>query len=109
MSCIGQVNEVSNRIGNYFLEQGLRKGDKVGVFMENCPEFIAIWLGLAKVIRPLLSHMSSPLHNARCHCQIGVIPALINFNLRLKPLQHCLEAAQCKALIFGMEVEKGTA
>lgn len=44
-----KVEDMSNCIGNYFLAQGLKKGDKVGVFMENCPEFLMIWFGLSKV------------------------------------------------------------
>lgn len=32
---------------------------------------------------------------------------MINFNLRRQSLQHCLEAAQCKLLIYGCELETG--
>lgn len=106
------VQELSNRVGNYFQSRGYVKGDTVGLFMENRPEYLAIWMGLAKVRRG----------NA-CECtgkkkafymrfeyalQIGVIPALINYNLRRKPLQHSLEAATCKGLIYGVEVANGS-
>lgn len=44
------VQEMSNRVGNYFSQQNFVKGDTVAIFMENRPEYICIWLGLAKVI-----------------------------------------------------------
>jgi hypothetical protein len=36
-----------------------------------------------------------------------VIPALINFNLRLQPLKHSIEVAKSKALIYGDELASG--
>jgi solute carrier family 27 fatty acid transporter 1/4 len=46
---IYQIDEQSNRIANYFLSQGLQKGECVSVFMENRPMYVCIWLGLSKV------------------------------------------------------------
>ena len=54
--------------------------------MENRPEYVGIWLGLAK---------------------IGVIPALINYNLQQDSLVHTIEVAECRAIIYGLELEKG--
>uniref|UniRef100_A0A915E983 long-chain-fatty-acid--CoA ligase n=1 Tax=Ditylenchus dipsaci TaxID=166011 RepID=A0A915E983_9BILA len=48
------------------------------MFMENCVEFVAAWMGLAK---------------------IGVVTAWINSNLKMQPLAHCLKASQAKAVI----------
>ncbi|XP_076455364.1 long-chain fatty acid transport protein 1-like [Babylonia areolata] len=81
----GQVEEHTNRVANFFYEAGYRKGDTVALFMENRPDFVCFWLGLSK---------------------IGVVSALINFNLRLKPLAHCINAADAKALIFGGEMSE---
>lgn len=39
--------------------------------------------------------------------QIGVIPALINFHLRVQPLKHSIEVAKSKALIYGRELGGG--
>ncbi|CAL8096219.1 unnamed protein product [Orchesella dallaii] len=80
-----QVDDLTNRVANYFLKQGFRKGDSVALFMENRPEYVCMCLGLSK---------------------IGAIPALINYNLRLKPLQHSFEVADCKALIYGYELQE---
>ncbi|XP_076224108.1 long-chain fatty acid transport protein 4 isoform X2 [Nomia melanderi] len=46
--------------------------------MSNRPEYVAIWLGLAK---------------------LGVVTALINTNLRLQSLIHCLRIAEVKSII----------
>lgn len=81
------MEEYSNRVGNYFLSTGFKKGDNIALFMENRPEYVATWMGLAK---------------------IGVIPALINYNLKETSLVHTVQAAKCTALIYGVELAKGT-
>ena len=67
--------------------KGFRKGDAVAFFMENRPEYVASWLGLAK---------------------IGVVPALINYNLKQQALLHTIQVADCCAIIYGLELESGT-
>ena len=47
---------------------------------------MALWLGLAK---------------------IGVTVALINYNLRSKSLVHTLTIGECRAVIYGLELESG--
>ena len=44
-----QVNERANRIGNGFVELGVKKGDKVAIMMDNCPEWVYLWFGLSKI------------------------------------------------------------
>ncbi|CAG7725933.1 unnamed protein product [Allacma fusca] len=83
MMTFKEVQNKSNKIGNYFSSLGLKKGDSVSLFMENCPEYVCTWLGLSK---------------------IGVIPALINYNLRRYPLQHSFNVVSPKAVIFGNEL-----
>lgn len=41
-----QVDQLSNRVGNYFAAQGIKHGDAIGIFMENSVEYICLWLGL---------------------------------------------------------------
>ena len=56
-SCEGNVrqfsyaslNEEINRTANLFHCLGIRKGDKVALHLDNCPEFIFCWFGLAKI------------------------------------------------------------
>ena len=66
---------------------GLQDGDVVALFMENRPEYVGLWLGMAK---------------------IGVEAALINFNLRLEALVHCVSISNAKAVVFGSELTSGT-
>lgn len=81
-----QIEELSNQIANYFKEQGLQRGDVVALFMESCPEYVCIWLGLSK---------------------IGVITALINNNLRAETLGHSIKVSNCSAIIIGKEQING--
>lgn len=58
----------------------------VAVFMESRLEFVGTWLGLAK---------------------LGIVTALINFNLRLETLAHCINSSHSKALIYSSELADG--
>jgi carnitine-CoA ligase len=44
-----EIHLASNVAGNAFLNLGLRKDDKVAIMLENCPEFLYTWFGLAKM------------------------------------------------------------
>lgn len=81
-----EMNDLSNRIANTFQQNGYKKGDVVGLFMDNRPEFVAFWLGLSK---------------------IGVIVPLINTNQRQASLIHSVEVAKCQALIYGESLASG--
>lgn len=59
------LNKLANRAANWFLNMGIKKGDKVCILFQNCPEFFYICFGLAKigaVIVPLnIAHKGSIL------------------------------------------------
>ncbi|XP_074836258.1 long-chain fatty acid transport protein 1 isoform X3 [Carettochelys insculpta] len=78
-----QLDEYSNAVANFFYDQGFRLGDVIAIFMESRPEFVGLWLGMAKV---------------------GIEAALINFNLRLDSLVYCVTTSGAKAVIFGGEL-----
>jgi citronellyl-CoA synthetase len=78
-----QYNAMTNRYANYFIAQGLTKGDTVAVFLESRPELLAIYNANAKV---------------------GIINSMINFNLRQEALIHCLTMNKAKSFIVGEEV-----
>lgn len=78
-----EVDEYSNKVANYFKSRGFKKNDTIALMMDSRPEFVFIWLGLAK---------------------IGVVTALINSNLRKGPLIHCINAASSSGLIYGSEL-----
>ena len=44
-----EMNERANKIANGFIHMGVKQGDKVGIMMENYPEFIHTWFGLSKI------------------------------------------------------------
>ncbi|XP_037947982.1 long-chain fatty acid transport protein 4-like [Teleopsis dalmanni] len=75
-----QLHEYSNQIANAFRTQGYKKGDVVGLLLENRAEFVGIWIGLSK---------------------LGVITPLINTNLRGPSLLHSITVANCGGLIYG--------
>lgn len=43
------LNEDINRTANLFHSLGIQKGDKVALHLDNCPEFLFCWFGLAKI------------------------------------------------------------
>lgn len=81
-----QLDDYSSGVANFLQARGLASGDVVALFMENCNEFVGLWLGMAK---------------------LGVEAALINTNLRRDALRHCLTSSQARALIFGSEMAPG--
>lgn len=44
-----EMNRYANRCAHAFLQQGVQKGDKISIMLPNCPEYIFIWWGSAKV------------------------------------------------------------
>ncbi len=78
----GEFNRMANRYSHFLRSQGLGKGDTVALLMDNRPEYLIIHAGCAK---------------------IGVIPALINNNIRGRILAHALNIAEARALIIGHE------
>ncbi|XP_039099220.1 long-chain fatty acid transport protein 1 [Hyaena hyaena] len=83
-----QLDAYSNAVANLFLQLGFMPGDVVALFLEGRPEFVGLWLGLAKA---------------------GVEAALLNVNLRREPLAFCLGTSGAKALIFGGELAAAVA
>jgi len=75
-------NAATNRVAHWAHDQGLRRGDVVALLMENRPEYLATWMGLAK---------------------LGVKTALINTNLTGRTLRHALATAEARHLVLGAE------
>ena len=72
----------ANRFAHWGQSVGLKKGDTVALFMENRPDYIAFWTGMAK---------------------LAVKVALINYNLTGAGLAHCIKVADCKAIVMNPE------
>jgi long-chain acyl-CoA synthetase len=44
-----QLNELSNKVANSLYDLGIRKGDKVSVYLPNMPEYVYLYLGIPKI------------------------------------------------------------
>jgi crotonobetaine/carnitine-CoA ligase len=44
-----QFNEMANRVANSLLDLGIRKGEKVAIMLPNCPDYLYLWFGIAKM------------------------------------------------------------
>ena len=77
-----ELNASANRVAHWALATGIGQGSVVGLLMENRPEYLVMWLGLAKV---------------------GAVSALLNTNLRGEALAHSLRTAGCKRVLLGAE------
>ena len=76
------LENYSNAVANYFKNEGYIHGDCVAIVLENSPEYVGLWLGMAK---------------------IGVHAALINTNLRGDALLHCVTVSDAKAVVYGKQ------
>ncbi|KAJ8679469.1 hypothetical protein QAD02_015256 [Eretmocerus hayati] len=77
-----QLEDYSNKVAAVFKSHGYKKGDTVGLLLENRPEYVGIWLGLSK---------------------LGLIIPLINTNLKKNSLLHSINIGMCQALIYGAD------
>jgi fatty-acyl-CoA synthase len=73
----------ANRFARWGQSIGLKPGDCVALFMENRPDYIAFWAGMAK---------------------IAVKTALINYNLTGAGLAHCMKVADARAVVMNAEL-----
>jgi citronellyl-CoA synthetase len=75
-----EYNRRSNRYAHFFQSQGYKKGDVVALLMDNCPEYLMVVTGLAK---------------------IGVITALINTGVRGEVLAQGINLVEARSMIIG--------
>lgn len=78
----GEVNAQANRFAHHALASGLRPGDVAALLMENRPEYLFVWFGLAK---------------------IGCVSALINTQASGEALRHALATTGSQRLFVGSE------
>lgn len=77
-----QLSRRINQYARWALDQGLSKGEVVGLLMANQPEYIVIWLGITS---------------------IGGVVSLLNTNLVGPSLAHCIDAVSPKHLVVASE------
>lgn len=73
----------ANQYAHWFLQTGLKKGDVVGLLMENRPEYFALWVGITSV---------------------GGVVALLNTNLVGASLAHCVNVVDPKHLVVSAQL-----
>jgi crotonobetaine/carnitine-CoA ligase len=74
-----ELDIFSNRCANAFLDLGIAKGDKVSIMLPNCPDFIYIWFGLAK---------------------IGAVEVPVNTNYKGEFLRHIIDQSDSRILLI---------
>ncbi len=78
-----EFNTLSNQYAWHLRSLDINHGDTVSIFMENRIEFLAAIIALHK---------------------LGATAALINTNLREKPLIHCITVTESRKCLFGEEL-----
>lgn len=78
-------NDEVNRVSHFFLEKGLKKGDRIAVDLLNCPEFLVSFFAAAK---------------------LGLIFVPLNFRLVSRELAYQLNRSTCRLLLFHDVFEK---
>jgi len=58
-----QLNELSNRLANAFLDMGVAKGDRVALLLPNCPQFVIAYYAALKAGATVVA--SNPLYSPR--------------------------------------------
>ena len=73
-------NEKANRFANMLLARGVKKGDKVGILLMNCLEWLPIYFGILK---------------------IGALAVPLNFRYTAAEIEYCANLAEINVLMFG--------
>lgn len=75
-------NEKANRFANLLISRGVKKGDKVGILLMNCLEWLPIYFGILKA---------------------GALAVPLNFRYVADEIKYCVELAEVDVLVFGPE------
>ncbi|MBE6869167.1 MAG: acyl--CoA ligase [Ruminococcus albus] len=75
-------NEKANRFANLLISRGVKKGDKVGILLMNCLEWLPIYFGVLKT---------------------GALAVPLNFRYTADEIKYCVELAEVDILVFGPE------
>ena len=78
-----EYDQRANRYARWARQQGVRKGETVALLMGNRPNYLCLWMGVARA---------------------GGVTALINTNLTGQALAHSISIVQAKIVIVGAEL-----
>lgn len=77
-----EFDEKANRFANLLLSKGLRRGEKVGILLMNCLEWLPVYFGVLKA---------------------GGIAVPLNYRYTADEIKYCLDLADVTVLVFGKE------
>ena len=72
----------ANRFAHLLLANGVKEGDKVGILLLNCLEWLPIYFGILKA---------------------GALAVPLNYRYTADEIKYCLDLADCTLLVFGNE------
>ena len=75
-------DEKANRVANMLLARGIKKGDKVGILLMNCLEWLPIYFGILKT---------------------GALAVPLNYRYTAEEIKYCVDLAEVNILLFGPE------
>ena len=75
-------DEKANRVANAMLARGVKKGEKVGILLMNCLEWLPIYFGILKS---------------------GAVAVPLNYRYSADEIDYCVNLADIEILIFGPE------
>ena len=78
----GVFNEKANRFANALLDHGIGRGNKVGILMMNCLEWLPVYFGILKT---------------------GAVAVPLNFRYASGEIRYCANLAEIDILVFGPE------
>ncbi len=76
------MSRLSNRCANAFSDHGVTRGDKISIMLPNCPEYLHVWFGSAK---------------------IGAVEVPINTSYKGEFLRHIVDQSDSKVLVIARE------
>ena len=77
-----EFNDQANRVADMLFLRGIKKGNKVGILLMNCLEWLPIYFGILKT---------------------GALAVPLNFRYASEEIAYCVDLAQVDLLLFGPE------
>ncbi|MCQ2354946.1 MAG: acyl--CoA ligase [Clostridia bacterium] len=78
----GEFDARANRIANFLISRGVKKGDKIAILLMNCLEWLPIYFGILKT---------------------GALAVPMNYRYTADEIKYCLDLSDSSILIFGEE------
>ena len=77
-----EFDQKANKIANFLISEGVKKGDKVAILLMNCLEWLPIYFGALK---------------------LGALAVPLNYRYSSDEIKYCLDLSDADVLVFGKE------